>query len=81
MIQRGIGVTIGALVSLVLLTIMVPGTGATWQDFIMPLVVGAIAAWAWPVVIVFWLGRRAKRRREDHIEDEVQRQLEQQNRR
>lgn len=80
MIQRGIGVFIGALVSLALLTIMVPSTGANWQDYVTPLVIGAIAAWAWPLVIVFWLGRRAKSRREDKIEDEVQRQLDQQNR-
>jgi hypothetical protein len=74
MIQRGIGVTIGAIVSLILLTIMVPES-ATWQDYITPLVIGNIAAFFWPVVIVFWLGRRAKQHREDKIENEVQRQL------
>ena len=77
MIQRAIGVTIGAIVSLVILVILNlenPG----WQDYVVPLAIGAIAAWAWPVVIVFWLGRRAKQRREDHIQDEVQRQLEEQ---
>jgi hypothetical protein len=77
MIQRGIGVFIGAIFSLVLLTIMVPNTGATWQDYIAPLVIGAIAAWAWPLVIAFWLGRRVKSHRDDKIEDEVQRQLDQ----
>jgi preprotein translocase subunit SecF len=80
MIQRGIGVTIGAIVSLILLTIMVPGTGATWSDFVPALVIGAIAAWFWPVVIAFWLGRRAKQRRDDQIESEVQRQLDEERR-
>lgn len=79
MIQRGIGVAIGGIVTLILLVIMVPAD-ATWQDYIAPIAIGAIAAWAWPLVIAFWLGRRAKQRREDRIEDEVQRQLDQQNR-
>jgi len=77
MIQRGIGVFIGALVSLILLTLM---TSLAWGEAVTPLAIGAIAAWAWPLVIAFWLGRRVKSRREDKIEDEVQRQLDQQNR-
>jgi phosphotransferase system glucose/maltose/N-acetylglucosamine-specific IIC component len=79
MIQRGIGVTIGGLVTLILLVILVPAD-ATWQDYIAPLVIGNVAAFFWPVVIAFWLGRRVKQRREDKIEDEVQRQMDQQNR-
>ena len=77
MIQRAIGVTIGAIVSLVLLVIM---TSLTIEEALVPLVIGAIAAWAWPVVIAFWLGRRAKQRREDAVQSEVQRQLDQQDR-
>lgn len=77
MIQRGIGVTIGAIVSLVLLVAM---TTVTLEDAIVPLVIGAIAAWAWPLVIAFYLGRRAKKRREGQIQGEVQRQVDQQNR-
>ena len=77
MIQRGIGVFIGALVSLILLALM---TSVAWDEAVVPLAIGAVAAWAWPVVIAFWLGRRAKQRRDDKIEDEVQRQLDQQNR-
>ncbi len=77
MIQRAIGVTIGALVSLVLLVLM---TTVTWDQAITPLVIGAIAAWAWPVIIAFWLGRRVKQRREDQIQSEVQRQLDEERR-
>jgi hypothetical protein len=79
MIQRGIGVTIGGLVTLILLLIMVPQNPA-WEDYIAPLVIGNVAAFFWPVVIAFWLGRRVKQRRESKIEDEVQRQMDEQNR-
>jgi hypothetical protein len=77
MIQRGIGVTIGAIVSLILLLAM---TDVSLEDAVVPLVIGAIAAWAWPVVIAFWLGRRARQRQQERIQGEVQRQMDQQNR-
>ena len=76
-IQRIIGLTIGLIVTLILL---VATTDVTWDAAIMPLVVGAVAAFFWPVVAAFWLARRAKARRDDRIQDEVQRQLDQQNR-
>ncbi len=79
MIQRGIGVTIGAIVSLIILTLMNlqnPG----WQDYVAPLAIGAVASWAWPVVIVFYLGRRAKARRNNQIQGEVERQVKEQSR-
>ena len=41
---------------------------------------GGLAAFFWPIVIAFWLGRRAKSRRDDQIESEVQRQLDQERR-
>ena len=74
-VQRIIGITIGIIVSLILLVFM---TSVTAQDAFVPLLIGGICAWAWPVVIGFWLVRRAKARRNDQIEDEVQRQLKQQ---
>ncbi len=79
MIQRGIGVTIGGLVTLVLLLIMV-GDNPTVDDYIAPLVIGNVAAFFWPVVIGFWLARRVKQRRDDKIQSEVQRQMDDQNR-
>jgi hypothetical protein len=39
-----------------------------------------VAAFFWPVVIAFWLGRRARARRDNQIESEVQRQLDQERR-
>lgn len=77
MIQRIIGLAIGVIVTLVLLVAM---TDVTMEQAIVPLVIGAVAAFFWPVVIAWWLARRAKQRREDKISDEVQRQIDQQNR-
>ena len=79
MIQRGIGVALGAVVTLILLLLIGPtGPEVAAGDYIAPLVIGAIAAFFWPIVIGFWLGRRAKARSQARIEDEVQRQLDQQ---
>jgi phosphotransferase system glucose/maltose/N-acetylglucosamine-specific IIC component len=74
MLQRIIGLAVGAIVTIVLLVIMVP-TDQTWQDYVLPVAIGAVAAFFWPIVIAFWLGRRARARRENQIEAEVQRQL------
>jgi hypothetical protein len=76
-IQRGIGVTIGAIVSLILLRIM---ADVAMDQAITPLVIGALASWFWPIVIGFWLVRRARQRRDNQIQGEVQRQIDQQNR-
>jgi hypothetical protein len=70
-IQRTIGAAVGALVTYGILwwnhvDSVVAGTAA---------IVGAIAAWAWPIVIGFFLARRAKQRRDDAIQDEVARQV------
>mgnify|MGYP001811985332 FL=1 len=76
-LQRAIGIVIGAIVSLALLALM---AGVAVEESIVPLAIGALAAWAWPVAIAFWLGRRAKQRREDKIQSEVERQMNEQNR-
>jgi phosphotransferase system glucose/maltose/N-acetylglucosamine-specific IIC component len=78
MIQRAIGIAVGALVTLILLVIMAGEN--PWQDYVTPLVIGGVAAFFWPVVIAFWLGRRAKARREDQVSAEVQRQLDEERR-
>lgn len=77
MIQRAIGITVGAIVTLILLLIT---SADAMEDYLLPLVVGGVAAFFWPVVIGFWLGRRAKQRRDDQVSAEVQRQLDQQGR-
>ena len=75
MIQQAIWLAVGALVTLVLLALM---DGDSIQDNILPVAIGAIAAFFWPIVIGWFLVRRAKERRNNQIEDEVQRQLNQQ---
>ena len=76
MVQRLIGVSVGALITFAILwfsdftnqTDLIP-----W--YVAAAVIGAIASFFWPVVIGFWLGRRARARRDARIEDEVQRQI------
>jgi uncharacterized protein YacL len=77
MIQRIIGLTIGLIVALVLLAMM---TEVTIDQAFVPLLIGAVAAFFWPIVAAWFLARRAKARRDNAIEDEVQRQLNQQKR-
>jgi len=75
MIQRLIGVSLGALVTYVMLwwnhvDMAVAGTAV---------VVGAIASFFWPIVAGFLLARRVKRRREEEMQAEVARQVASQN--
>ena len=77
MIQRIIGLAIGVIVTLILLVAM---TDVTMEQAIVPLVIGAVAAFFWPIVVGWYLVRRAKQRREGKIQDEVSRQIDQQNR-
>ena len=66
--------------AIVTLILLVATTEVAVDQAIMPLVVGAIAAFFWPVVIAWYLARRARARREGRIQDEVSRQIDQQNR-
>lgn len=93
MLQRLIGVTVGAIVTFVLLLVFY-GTkeingvvspdwrivGDSTQAFLVASALGAVASFFWPIVIGWWLVRRTKRRRNDAIESEVQRQLAEQQR-
>lgn len=76
MLQRLIGVSIGALITFAILWF----SDVTNQTDLIPwyfaaALIGAIASFFWPVVIGIILGRRARARRDDRIENEVQRQL------
>ena len=76
-IQRIIGLVIGVLVTLVLLYFM---ADVPFDQAIVPLAIGAMAAFFWPIVVGWYLLRRAKNRREDKIQDEVNRQINEQKR-
>ena len=76
MIQRLLGVTLGALVTFFILwlsTVVKPADLMPW--YVAAVVIGAITSLLWPGAIGFWLGRRAKDRHDDSVEREVQRQL------
>ena len=76
-IQRIIGLVIGVLVTLVLLYFM---ADVPFDQAIAPLAIGAVAAFFWPIVVGWYLLRRAKHHREDKIQDEVNRQINEQKR-
>ena len=76
MIQRIIGGAVGALATWLILV---------WNNVdsavaVTAAVVGAIAAFLWPIIVGFFLARRVKQRREDDISAEVARQVAEQNR-
>ncbi len=76
MVQRLIGVSIGALITFAILWF----SDFTNQVDLIPwyfaaAVIGAIASFFWPVVAGIWLGRRARARRDDQIQKEVDRQM------
>jgi putative flippase GtrA len=76
MIQRLLGVSIGALVTFLVLwlsTVAKPVDPMPW--YVAAAIIGAITSFFWPVVIGFWLRGRARDRRDDAVEREVQRQL------
>jgi predicted amino acid-binding ACT domain protein len=93
MLQRLIGVSIGALVTFILLLVFY-GTkdingvvSPDWrivsdstQAFLVASVIGAIASFFWPITVAWWLHRRMKNRREDQIQSEVERQIAEQQR-
>ena len=76
-IQRIIGLTIGVIVAAILLWFM---ADVAIDQTIVPLIIGAIAAFFWPVVIGWYLVRRARQRRENKLHAEVERQVREQNR-
>ena len=80
MIQRLIGVSIGGLITFLILwlsTVTNPADLMPW--YVAAALIGAITSFFWPVVAGFWLGRRARARRDDAIQKEVDRQMSEQN--
>jgi len=78
MLQRLIGVSIGGLVTFLILwfsTVTKPDEGQLLTWYFAAAIIGAIASFFWPVVAGIWLGRRARARRDDQIQREVDRQM------
>lgn len=74
MFSRLIGGAVGALVTFALLWLNHADSGA-WAT---AAIVGAVAAFLWPIIVGWYLVHRARNRRDDRIEDEVQRRMERQ---
>jgi hypothetical protein len=76
MIQRIIGGAVGVLVTVAIL----------WWNHVdtslaaMAAIVGAIAAFIWPLIVGWYLVRRGKKRREEEVQAEVAKQMAQQQR-
>ena len=78
MIQNILGILVGSLVTLIVLLV---GKANTLEQYVTALVIGGIANFAWPLVAGIWLGRRAKARRDEQIQKEVDKQMAAQNKR
>ncbi len=73
--QRFIGVTLGAIVTYLLLLLADTMSADPAAKYGVIVVIGAIVSWLWPWVIGFILVRRAKSRRDQRISDEVDKQM------
>ena len=73
--QRIIGIAIGALVTYLILLIMDTMSGEATIRYGIAVIAGALVSLFWPWVIGFFLLRRARDRRDEHIEREVDKRL------
>jgi hypothetical protein len=86
MLQRFFGVSIGALITFLLLEFFIRGDGTYWlvgdatQAYIWAAIIGAVASFFWPIVIGWFLVRRHRQRQEDRVQAEVARQINEQQR-
>jgi uncharacterized membrane protein (DUF485 family) len=74
-VQRFIGVSLGALVTYLLLLAADAWSADPAAKYGMAVVIGAIVSWLWPWVIGMILVRRARGRQQDRMHDEVERQV------
>jgi len=91
MLQRLIGVSIGALITFILLLLFYGGVdsnavvnwrivGDSTQAFLVASILGAVASFFWPIVIAWFMARRMRARRDNQIQSEVERQMAEQQR-
>ena len=75
--QRIIGVVLGALTTYLLLVLPVTSWFTPDQNtqFLIAVIAGAIVSALWPWVIGLILVQRARSRRDDQIQEEVERQM------
>jgi 4-amino-4-deoxy-L-arabinose transferase-like glycosyltransferase len=73
--HRFIGIVLGGLTIYLLLNISEALTVDTQPRYLISIVAGMLVALIWPWLMGMRVARRAKERRDDEIEEEVQRQL------
>jgi uncharacterized membrane protein len=73
--QRIIGIILGGLTIWALLNVMSALSISEQPRYLLAIVIGMAVALLWPWVIGMRVARRAKERRDEDIQEEVQRQL------
>jgi len=73
--QRVIGIVLGAVVTYLILLLMDATSGEATIRYGLAVVIGAVVSLLWPWVIGFFLVRRAKQRRENQIDKEVDKRM------
>ena len=75
--QRIIGVVLGAVLTYAMLALGIAGLFTDDQntEYLIAVVAGAIVSGLWPWVIGLLLFNRAKNRRDQEIQEEVERQM------
>lgn len=73
--QRFIGVLIGAVITYLLLLLMDTMSSEVTIKYGLAVIVGAVVSLFWPWIIGFFVLRRARDRRDDQIEREVDKRL------
>jgi ABC-type uncharacterized transport system permease subunit len=72
MLQHIIGSAVGGAIAWLVLVLTNTNTS---PQYVTAVVIGAIASMLWPIVIGFFLARRVKQRRQDQIQQEVDKQV------
>ena len=85
MLQRFFGVSIGAIITFLLLQFFITPdgyriVGDANQAYLWSAIIGAVASFFWPIVIAWFLVRRHRQRQENQVQAEVERQLAEQQR-
>jgi len=73
--QRIIGIVLGAVVTYLALVLLDATSGDATPKYGLAVVIGALVSLLWPWVIGFILVRRAKARRSNQVDKEVDKRL------
>ena len=77
--HRVVGIFVGGLTIYLLLNLMEAFTKDTQPRYLLAIAIGMLVALLWPWVMGLFFARRAKDRRDEQIQKEVDRQIAEQN--